>query len=97
EKGVRLVVLNACFSAVQAEVIAEEVGCVVGMTRAVGDRAAIAFAGAFYNALTFGQSVQGAFNLGEAAMSLTGEEETPKLIANNMDASQLFFCREDKS
>ncbi|MBZ0275360.1 MAG: TIR domain-containing protein [Anaerolineae bacterium] len=96
EKGVRLVVLNACFSAVQAEVIAEEVGCVVGMTRAVGDRATVAFAGAFYNALTFGRSVQAAFNLGAGAMSLTGEEEMPKLLTHNIDASRLFFFREDE-
>lgn len=97
EAGVRLVVLNACFSAVQAEAIAAEVGCVLGMTRAVSDPAAIAFAGAFYNALTFGKNVQIALNLAAAAMSLTGEHETPQLLPASHKAHELIFCQEDNT
>lgn len=93
--GVQLVILNACYSAVQAKAIAEAVGCVAGMSRAVSDSAAIEFAGAFYNALTFGENVQVAFNLSMAAMALTAEEETPQLIGKLADPNNLIFCEEE--
>jgi hypothetical protein len=95
--NVRCVILNACYSAVQAEAIAAEVGCVLGMVRAVSDSAAIAFAGAFYEAITFGRSVQAAFNLAEAAMSNTDEEETPQLLTKDVNANALIFCKEETS
>ena len=93
--GVRLVVLNACFSAAQAEALARHVGCVLGMTRAVSDEASIAFAGAFYNALTFGESVQVAFNLAAAALALTDEDATPRLLTDGIDANDLVFCTKE--
>jgi len=43
----RCVVLNACFTAEQAEAIAEHVDCVVGTAREIDDEAAVAFATAF--------------------------------------------------
>jgi hypothetical protein len=61
---VRCVVLNACFSAVQARAISRHVGCVVGMSRAVDDRHAISFSQGFYRALFAGASVASAFRLG---------------------------------
>ena len=76
------VVLNGCYSQVQAEAIAEHVPYVVGMTQTVGDRAAIEFAVGFYDALGAGRSVEFAFKLGCAAISLAGksEQSTPVLI-----------------
>ncbi len=64
-KQVRCVVLNACHSAVQADAIGEHVDYVVGMSDAILDASAIAFAGAFYEALGFGESVETAFELGK--------------------------------
>lgn len=80
--NVRLVLLNACWSAPQAEAIAESVDHTIGMTRAIGDQAAIAFAGSFYRALGFGRSVREAFELGTTAVLLEGipESTTPRLI-----------------
>ena len=49
--NIRCVVLNACFSRIQAEAIAQHIECVVGMSQAIGDRAAISFAAAFYQAV----------------------------------------------
>lgn len=95
--GAQLVLLNACYSAVQAQAIAQEVGCVAGMTRAVSDRAAIEFAGAFYNALTFGKSVQVAFNLATASMALSDEEETPKLLSLKANCKDIIFCQENNA
>ncbi|WP_437304840.1 CHAT domain-containing protein [Sorangium sp. So ce388] len=83
-KEVRCVVLNACFSETQARAIAKHVDCVIGMTTAVNDSAAIAFAGAFYQALGFGEDVQTAFNLGCNQMELLartqGGPRVPRLL-----------------
>jgi CHAT domain-containing protein len=53
----RLVVLNACFSDAAAEAVLGVVGCVVGMTGAIGDDAARSFAVGFYRALGYRRSV----------------------------------------
>jgi hypothetical protein len=68
----RCVVLNACFSEAQARAVAEQVDCVVGMTAAIPDTSAIAFAGAFYQALGYGEDVQTAFDLGRNQIDLLG-------------------------
>jgi hypothetical protein len=67
---------------VQAEAIAEHVPYVVGMTKAIGDRAAIEFAVGFYDALGAGPKVDFAFKHGCVAISLAGKPEsaTPILI-----------------
>ena len=77
------VVLNACYSAEQALNIAEHIDCVVGMSTAIRDSAAIAFSGAFYRALGFGMSLQTAFELGRNQIELvhsSSQAEIPKLI-----------------
>ncbi|WP_437683945.1 CHAT domain-containing protein [Sorangium sp. So ce131] len=68
---VRCVVLNACYSETQAKSIAHHIDCVVGMTSAVEDSAAIAFAGAFYQTLGYGDDVQRAFDSGKVQIALT--------------------------
>jgi nucleoside phosphorylase/tetratricopeptide (TPR) repeat protein len=66
--NVRVVVLNACYSQAQAKAIVREIDCAVGMSDAIPDDAAIAFAAEFYQALGFGKSVQEAFDLGVARL-----------------------------
>jgi hypothetical protein len=66
------VVLNACNTALQADAIAAEVDCVIGMSMAIGDRAALEFSGSFYRALGYGETVGTAFELGRNAVSLVG-------------------------
>ncbi|GAB1540351.1 hypothetical protein NUACC21_30200 [Scytonema sp. NUACC21] len=53
-KGVECVLLNACYSEVQAKAISQYVNYVIGMDRTVGDKAAVAFSVAFYDALAAG-------------------------------------------
>ncbi|MBD2605702.1 CHAT domain-containing protein [Scytonema hofmannii FACHB-248] len=79
---VECVVLNACYSKVQALAIAQHINYVIGMNRQIGDRAAIEFSVAFYDALAAGKSVEFAYNYGCAAIRLAGipEELTPILI-----------------
>ncbi len=95
---VKCVVLNACFSAIQAEAIKESIPCVVGMTRAVPDATAIAFSAGFYEALAFGKSVADAFELGLTQVELTDPRlidtaDIPKLIVRpGEDAKQIRFA-----
>jgi CHAT domain-containing protein len=90
---IRCVVLNACYSAKQASAIAKHIDCVVGMSRAVSDVAAIQFSTAFYRALGFGRDVRTAFELGCSQIDLAGldEHDTPQLLARNMKPEELKF------
>jgi hypothetical protein len=76
---VECVVLNACYSEVQAIAVAQHIPYVVGMNQAVGDRAAIAFAVGFYDALGAGESFDFAYRLGRNSIALEGiaEDLTP--------------------
>lgn len=91
----RCVVLNACYSEGQARAIAAHIDCVVGMAKAVGDRAAIGFAAAFYQALAYGSSVQAAFDMGcmYVQPESPGEENTPRLISLRRDAKSVVLGR----
>lgn len=79
---VECVVLNACYSEVQARAIAQHVRYVVGMSRAISDGAALEFSVGFYTALCAGRDVAGAYRSGCAAIRLAGfrENETPVLM-----------------
>jgi hypothetical protein len=65
----RLVVLNACFSAQQAEAINESVDYVVGTNAAVADDAAVVFAAYFYEALAVGSTVRDAYNKAQGKLT----------------------------
>jgi hypothetical protein len=69
---VKCVVLNACFSESQARAIVSHVEFVVGMSREIGDRAAIEFAMGFYDAIAAGESYEIAFRFGCNAIELAG-------------------------
>jgi len=91
--NIRCVVLNACYSGVQAKGIAESIDCVVGMNRAIGDESAIAFAGSFYQGLGYGLSIQKAFDLGCGQIDLEGlgDEGVPKLSAGRGIKVEKYF------
>jgi hypothetical protein len=69
---VRVVVLNACYSAAQARGIVESIDCAVGIKGEIGDEASIAFSAEFYQALAYGQSVQQSYDLGMARLCSEG-------------------------
>ena len=79
---VRCVVLNGCYSQVQAEAIAAHIPYVIGMGDEIGDEAAIAFAVGFYDALGAGRDVEFAYKLGCSAITLEGYDayEPPVLL-----------------
>jgi len=72
-ESVECVLLNACYSEVQAKAIAHHIGAVIGMNQKINDRASIAFARSFYNALGAGENVEFAYKLGCNAMELGGD------------------------
>ena len=69
---VECVVLNACYSEIQAKAIAEHIPYVIGMNKAIGDMAAIEFSVAFYDALGAGKSIEFAYELACNAIKLSG-------------------------
>lgn len=100
KEKIRLVVLNACYSREQAKAIAKYVDCVVGMSNAVYDTSAIAFAESFYQALAFGESVFDAFELARNQVEILNLEgqDIPKLASKSgVDPSKLFLVKKDRS
>jgi hypothetical protein len=79
---VRIVVLNACYSTVQAQAIGQHIDHVVGMRRPIDDRSATIFAAAFYSALGFGRTVREAFEQGTTSLMLHGmhDHDVPKML-----------------
>ncbi|NMG22956.1 CHAT domain-containing protein, partial [Brasilonema bromeliae] len=79
--NVECIVLNGCYSEVQADAISQHIKYVIGMRQAIGDKAAIEFAVGFYDALGAGRSIEFAYNSGCVAIRLAGisEELTPTL------------------
>jgi TIR domain len=76
------VILNGCYTEVQAKAIAHHIPYVIGMNNEIGDKAALTFAVGFYDALGAGRDVEFAFKLGCAAIRMEGiaEHLTPVLI-----------------
>jgi len=93
--SVRLVVLNACYSEIQANALLAHVDCVVGMSGASHDDAARSFAIGFYGGLGERESVAAAYKQGRAAISLQGlhDSERPQLrVRAGIDAGQLVLA-----
>ena len=72
---VECVLLNACYSEVQATAIHQHIDCVVGMSQAIGDKAAIKFSIGFYTALWSGRNYKDCFHMGCASIDLQGIPE----------------------
>jgi len=84
--NIRLVLLNACYSQVQADSLKETVDFVVGMRASFDDSAAVIFSASFYRALGFARTVQEAYDQGVTALLLEGypeEENTPDLLVRS--------------
>lgn len=93
-KGLRCVVLNACYSAPQAVAIAQHIDCVIGISDAIPNPSAIAFASGFYAGLAAGESMQLAFELGSVQLGLQNRPTAALKIfpgpGVNLAALQLF-------
>jgi CHAT domain-containing protein len=97
--NVRVVVLNACFSALQADEINKVIDITIGMKTTIRDRSAIAFSSAFYQGLAYGRSVKEAFGLGVMALMLKGipEATTPVLLSKpGIDPARTYLLKGQK-
>jgi hypothetical protein len=95
--NIRVVVLNACYSRVQADSISRVVDYTVGIDSAVGVEASIGFAAAFYRALSYGRSVQEAVELGRNSLGLEKlpEADAPQLLLREgVDAAPFLEQKE---
>jgi hypothetical protein len=79
-EGIECVLLNACYSEVQAEAIRQHTDYVVGMNEAIGDLAAMKFAVGFYDALGAGRSYQDAYKFGCVSIDLENIPESAKPV-----------------
>lgn len=87
---VECVLLNACYSEVQAEAIYQHIDCVMGMNQKIKDLAAIEFALGFYDALGANKSYEVAYEFGCNAIDLKSipESSTPVLKSRKHQAQK---------
>ena len=66
--NIEIVILNACFSEIQAKAISKYISYVIGIKNAVKDKAAIKFSCIFYYSLGTGEGVEKAFQIASSAV-----------------------------
>lgn len=92
--SVRVIVLNACYSVLQANALRTVVDCVVGMTGAIRDDAARSFAVGFYRALGNHRSIGNAVEQAIATLAAKQlpDEHLPRYrTRTGVDAKQIFL------
>jgi CHAT domain-containing protein len=93
--NIRVVVLNACWTGLQAKEIVQTVDYAIGMNKPIGDPAAIIFAAWFYHAIGSGRTILEAYSLAKVALQLhrVPEDETPEIfVGDSADTSQRFHA-----
>ena len=85
---IKCVILNACYSEVQAEAIHQHIDYVIGMNKGIGDKAAIKFVKGFYDALGAGRTIEDAFKLGYTSIDLEGISESTTPVLKKRKDSQ---------
>lgn len=97
--NIRVVILNACYSKVQALAIRNVIDCVIGMKSTITDNAAIVFSAAFYRAIGFGCSVKKAFEQGRTALLFENisEADIPDLLVKDgVDPDKTYLLEKEK-
>lgn len=83
-RHVECVVLNACYSALQAKGIAQHIKYVIGMDKAIPDTVAIDFSIGFYQAMGSGEDIPTAYDYGctqiQLHMGRSTEHQIPILL-----------------
>lgn len=90
----KCVVMNACYSQEQGDVIRQEIDHVVGMRSAIGDEAARRFAVAFYDAIFAGTDFRTAFDLACTALDLNNlpDSDVPAFMTSpHLEAPSLIY------
>jgi Cdc6-like AAA superfamily ATPase len=87
---VQCVLLNACYSEVQAQAIIEHINYVIGMSQEIRDDAAIAFATGFYQAFAHGKSIDESYQHGCVAIQIKIPEKLPSRSSSIDEVSRKF-------
>ena len=74
-KDLECVILNACYSESQAQAISKYIPYVIGTKGSIPNKAAIAFANGFYDALAAGRSIEFAYDLGCREIPVQGKQD----------------------
>jgi hypothetical protein len=93
--SVKLIVLSACYSELNANALLRHISCVVGVSGAIADDAARSFAIGFYGGLGERESIAAAYAQGCAAISLQGlaDHDRPKLaVRAGIDVGKLVLA-----
>lgn len=82
---VRMVVLNACYTTEQAQAIAREIECVIGMLGQIDDDAAVAFATELYGTIGYGKSIGDAFEAAKLRLQVRWHRQhyVPQIIPDD--------------
>jgi hypothetical protein len=85
---VRMVVLNACYTTEQAQAIAREIECVIGMLGEIDDDAAVAFAAELYGTIGYGKSIWDAFEAAKLRLQVRWQRQdyVPQIIPSDPSA-----------
>jgi hypothetical protein len=75
---IECVLLNACYTQVQAEEIVKHINFVVGMSQPILDSSAIAFSAGFYGALGAGETIAKAYDFGCNRIHLEFSDLSPQ-------------------
>lgn len=95
KKTVKCVFLNACYSESQADAIYQQIDCIIGMNRSIGDRTAIQFSPQFYAALAEARSFQDAFDHAKNFLQLGSNNEAAIPIQKiRQGAANLFVANQ---
>lgn len=92
---IECVVLNACYSQIQADAITQHIPYAIGMSTDISDDAALAFAVGFYDALGDGQTLEFAYKFGCNRINLLGIPETLTPILHRSEGGIADRMRRD--
>lgn len=88
---IECVIINASYSEVHALALARDIDYVIGMTKAIDDKASIAFSTGFYRALAHQYSIKEAFDFAcseiEVKLPETKEHLLPKIYGKKINTS----------
>ncbi len=96
KSDVECVLLNACYSEIQALAIAKHIKNVIGMDNSISDTAAIEFSVAFYDALGAEQTIEFAYRLACNAIQWGNNLESKKPILHSWSRPESLSLSKEK-
>ncbi|MGL5077390.1 MAG: CHAT domain-containing protein, partial [Waterburya sp.] len=97
DRQVEGVLLNACYSEVQANAIVRHINYAIGMSHEIRDDAAIAFSTGFYLALSSGRSIEEAYKFGRNAIQIAIDQSNVSRSRSYEDNRKLAVVNVTKS